>query len=302
MDNPQILIDETPRKKEVLVRSALIFVEGNHTDNKGRSHQFPKEVVTTICNNTNEYIKRGGTVPILYDHNKTAKQVAGSIDEPLILRPVVESDLPNLVNGNRLGYLVGKLGIFSDDVKLKDEDAIRLFANDLARTISPGVDMKTLIIREVSIVPTPAIPGLSMYSTNISDDIADFTSASPYLGVYSLEEAIKEKQSVSSRKKEFIELAELLWDVLLNIRTQFYDTAEMVNLVSENLQQYIAKVLEMFNIDKELVDMYRSTQPNTATTPVGVEASASDTPNVVIGENNTNQNYNADLGNMIYFL
>lgn len=300
MESPQVIIDSTDSKpiKQVkpLIRSALVFVEGEHTDNKGRTHVFSRETVTTICANTNQYIERGGTVPILYDHNKTAKQVAGSVDQPFILREIVEDDLPNLVNGDKLGYLLGRLAIFSNDFKLKDPEAIRLFSNNLARTISPGVDTKNLIIREISIVPTPAIPGLSMYSSEV-EDIAKFTS--PYAGVYSLEEAIKEKQSINSKKKEFLELAELLWDILLNIRTQFYETSEIMNLVSENFEQFIAKVLEMFNLDKDLINLYKDSKE--ITPDQSVVATNRSNPLVVIGEN-TATNYNADIGNIIYFL
>lgn len=291
---PSLVVDETDKYPKVLVRSALVFIEGEHTDNKGRKHVFTADDVRLIVTNTNAHIERGGTVPILYDHDKSAKQVAGSVDQPFILRPITPEDLPNLVNGDKLGYLIGRLGVFTHDFKLKDAEAIRLFANDLTRTISPGIDTKTRIIREISIVPTPAIPGLSMYSTN-TETVAHF--ASPYIGIYSLEEAIKEKQSVSSKKKDFLELAELLWDVLLNVRTQFYETSEMVNLVSENLEQFIAKVLEMFNIDKDLVNLYKN-ESNQHNAPVAATSTSEQMPPVVLSQ----ESYSTDVGNIIYFL
>lgn len=294
-NRPTVIVNETDQNSQVLIRSALVFIEGNHTDNKGRNYSFTVEDVTRIVANTNEYIKRGGTVPILYDHNKSAKQVAGSVDQPFILRQIIPEDLPNLVNGDKLGYLVGRLGVFTKDFKLKDPEAIRLFRADLARTISPGIDTKNYILREISIVPTPAIPGLSMYAAE-TESVAHF--ASPYIGVYSLEEAIKEKQSVSSKKKDFLELAELLWDVLLNVRTQFYETSEMVNLVSENLEQFITKVLEMFNIDKELVNLYKD---NSNPQQAAAEGASNQIPAVVVSDNTAN-NYSSDIGNIVYFL
>lgn len=265
-----VVITEDDTNKQYLIRNALIFVEGDHTDSKVRDHSFPRERVIKIAENTNRVIERGGTIPILYDHQKTARSVVGSIDDPLILKEISKEDINQLVNGNKLNYLIGRLGIFSNSVKLKDPAAIEGFLNDIVRTISPGIDLRVDVIREVSIVATPAIPGLSLFSslphgeikvleskdenckngTEDTDPIADFYIMSPYARTYSLDEALKEKTKLDSKKQEFIETAELLWEVLLNIRTNFYDPNEIVSLSSENLQTFVAKVLSMLGLDE----------------------------------------------------
>lgn len=275
-----VVITEDDTHKQYLIRNALIFVEGDHTDSKIRDHTFPRERVIRIAENTNRVIERGGTIPILYDHQKTARSVVGSIDDPLILKEITRDDITQLVNGNKLNYLIGRLGIFSNSVKLKDPAAIEGFLNDVVRTISPGIDLRVDIIREVSIVATPAIPGLSLFSSvesqtedksneteqiqetkmsqsktdEDSENIANFYMMSPYARTYSLDEALKEKNKLDSKKQEFIETAELLWEVLLNIRTNFYDPNEIVSLSSENLQTFVAKVLSMLGLDEFITD------------------------------------------------
>lgn len=255
-----LVVENEKLNNGYLVRNALIFVEGDHSDSKLRGHNFPRERVIQLVNNTNSLIKRGGTIPVLYDHNKSAKNVVGSIDSELEMRLITKSDLPYLVNGHRLGYLVGKLGVFSNNVVLKHPETIEAFKKGIVRTISPGIDLRTEIIREVSIVATPAIPGLSlfngidMYDPLFYDYFAEFEMPSYTLkGIYSLDEALEEKYKVDSNKKDFLDLCEVLWDVLLNIRSQYYDPNEILQLSSYNLQQFIAKVLEILQLDSMVV-------------------------------------------------
>lgn len=310
-----VVVTENDTSKQYLIRNALIFVEGDHTDSKVRDHSFPRERVIRIAENTNNVIERGGTIPILYDHQKTARSVVGSIDDPLILKEITKEDVSQLVNGKKLGYLVGRLGIFSNSVKLKDPAAIEGFLNDIVRTISPGIDLRVDIIREVSIVATPAIPGLSLFSSTEADneqtnevegdkedtnpEIANFYLMSPYARTYSLDEALKEKSKLDSKKQEFIETAELLWEVLLNIRTNFYDPNEIVNLSSENLQTFVAKVLSMLGLDEFITNNGAAAPPQSQETVAQGEAAQPSTQDQPPAQA---QYESVKVGDLIYFI
>ncbi|RMG06251.1 MAG: hypothetical protein D6735_04225 [Acidobacteria bacterium] len=264
---PAPIVTESSSDKKnpvVLVRRALIFVEGDHTDSRMRGHSFDRERVIKIFNNTNKKLEQGGVIPVILDHDRSAKSVVGSIQKPLVLRQIVEDDLKNLVNGDKLSYLIDKIGIFSDEVILKDQSIIEAFLKDTVRTISPGIDLRGDIIREVSIVATPSIPGLSLYSNvdnnedicyfninNSQGQTGNFMAPYTYGMIYTLNEALAEKKKVDNEKSKFLETAEVLWDILVNIKKAGYDENEALSLIVENLQQFVANVLQILNVSVE---------------------------------------------------
>ena len=51
-----------------LTKQALCFVEGKWEDNKKRPHEFTRERLERIANNTNSFFSSGNNIPLLKDH------------------------------------------------------------------------------------------------------------------------------------------------------------------------------------------------------------------------------------------
>src|SRR5574339_14673 len=69
-----------------LAKKVLVMVEGNHTDSKGRSHEFSAHRVRELVQNTNKYIQRGGQIPWQKDHEKTQDSNIGRLESEQELR------------------------------------------------------------------------------------------------------------------------------------------------------------------------------------------------------------------------
>lgn len=259
-------------EQEGLVRRALLFVEGDHTDSNQRGHQFPEDRVHKLVRNTNAWFESGGFIPLLLDHNKSATAVVGSLDAPLEMKVLTEQDIAPLPNANRLGHLVGRLGVFCNAVSLKAQEAIDCFQKNWVKSVSPGIDLATDTIRELSLVATPAIAGLSLFSAaerglthfaafseTTSGDAKEVATLKrkyemPRTTALSLSDALAQQKVLSDKREEYDELCEMLWQVLENI----YDATPEVlgdmpqeQLLEESIQEFGDQLYQLLEINLE---------------------------------------------------
>jgi hypothetical protein len=144
-----------------ITKSALLLVEGDHRCNKGNGHSFNADYLIEVAENTNKALENGTFIPVLKDHQKTSDAEIGEIVSTLDARVITEDDLPN----KKHKHLIGKMGLFCDGIVLKAKDVVERVKNGLNKTISPGINLAKKQLAELSVTPTPAILGLSMYST-----------------------------------------------------------------------------------------------------------------------------------------
>lgn len=148
-----------------LEKKALVLVEGIHKDNQGVIHEFPPERLLRIVSRTNSAMQEGIEIPLMADHSKQLIGNDGSLKKlgyfvsPFECRVITESDLPN----PRMRNLIGKLGAFSKAKILNKVDEVR---SKLINLLSPGVDLRTERLAEVSAVAFPAIQGPALFAAN----------------------------------------------------------------------------------------------------------------------------------------
>ena len=144
----------------LISKKALIIVEGKHTDNSGKGHVFTPDDIEWFANSTNDFIDSGGRIPWQEDHNKSQKHNIGDLESYIETRVITAEDLPD----PKLRTLVGKVGAFATNLVGKGKDVVEQIKAGRIKTLSPGIDMATGIIREISATPTPAIVGMSVFS------------------------------------------------------------------------------------------------------------------------------------------
>lgn len=144
---------------EAVVKKALVMVEGDHVDSQGRPHKFSAGRIRKIVENTNRLLQMGGRVPWQRDHKKEQSANIGDLEGLLEIKRITESDL----HDPRLSHLVGRLGAFTKNLVAKGADVVEELVAGRIKTLSPGIDIATDTIREISATPTPAIVGLSVF-------------------------------------------------------------------------------------------------------------------------------------------
>lgn len=215
-------------------KKALILVEGNHIDSKKREHNFPVERLFRIAENTNREFERGIRIPVLKDHSKTIDSTVGDLNSAVEVRAISSSDIAN----SRYSNLIGKIGLFASDVLIKSKDVIEKVKEGLISTISPGVDIMTDTIREISLTSTPAIVGMSLFSYD--------TEALTW------DDMEQSKMQMDEVKEEFEDLGEHFLCLIRNIYSAGEDQLgeeSPVNLVNDALQTYFEKVVELLGLD-----------------------------------------------------
>lgn len=188
-----------------VVKKALVMVEGTHIDSNKRKHVFSAERVQRVVENTNRMLASGGRVPWQKDHQKTQDANIGDLEGKLEVRIITERDLPN----PRSRHLIGKVGAFASELVAKGADVVQEVVAGRIKTLSPGIDLVTDTIREISATPTPAIVGLSTFRRASSQSYADFA--------LSMEEAMSEQEDEDALKEEFEELGDKFWVVVSSI-------------------------------------------------------------------------------------
>jgi hypothetical protein len=143
-----------------LQKQALCFAEGTWEDNQKRPHNFTVERLNRIANNTNSFFSSGNNIPLLKDHKKDVANTIGKVEGEWIVRPITEEDIQDERHKN----LIGKMGLFTNNVFVTAKDACEKIVENGLKSISPGLDFVGDVIREISLTPMPAIPGMSLFN------------------------------------------------------------------------------------------------------------------------------------------
>lgn len=207
-------------------KPALLFVSGRHRDNQGRWHEFDERRIQTIAANTNKWFDEGGRIPFQRDHAKTQDCNLGDLEGKVYVERLTSENLPDPKHRN----LIGRLGIFTQDLVAKGTENVKAVANKTIKTLSPGIDPVTETIMEISATPFPAIIGPALFSQEGINDSNNFIlfgavedsapmelpSASRMKKVFSMEEALGREEDNSRLEEEYYELAKALYATLVS--------------------------------------------------------------------------------------
>jgi hypothetical protein len=274
-----------------LAKKALIFVEGTHKDSMGRQHEFPASRVKKFVDNTNSFIRSGGRLPFQKDHKKTQDFNIGDVEGELYTKVITESDLPNV----KYRHLLGKVGVFVDNIVGKGREVCDQIAQGLIKTLSPGLDPMTESFIEVSATPTPAIIGPALFSKegDEMDNLIYFEAMMPEAAEYKGSPSFKEKafsfDELNSKKKSeekieeiYEELSEDLFSILYSIATASEEglAAASINPVESSydaIEYFLSNLENLFGLvgddEEELENRIESPSVGKQQFPVGKTAS-----------------------------
>lgn len=227
-----------PHEEGELVKKALVAVEGTFDDSNGNSHTFSVDRLNTIAAHTNAALNTGNTIPVCQDHSKTVESTVGSVNGFAYVKPVTEADLPN----SKSTHLLGKIGLFLDDVCIKAPAAIQKVAGGIVTSVSMGLnlDPKEHRIMELSLVPIPAIPNMGLFKHKSANFMADSDDSQ----AFTWEDMEADSIAMDELKEEYDDLTDSLWRLISNIYT-----SDAVNITDVNtLKQYVYSALNGYSI------------------------------------------------------
>lgn len=244
-DLPLVPEDMDEEQDSVVVKKALILVEGNHVDSQGRPHRFPADRVIQIAENTNRWFSQGNRIPWLTDHKKTQWDTIGDLDGAVEVRRVTKAD----VKDSRCAHLIGKIGIFADKLVGRGKQVVEKVKDGLISTLSPGLDIALDIIKEVSATPTPAIRGLRIFSRRKNQQEARFA--------LTWEEAEEESMDSDELYEQFMGYAETYWGIAVGI-SQAADEElggqDPQQLQADALQKFMERVSGLVGLDEPEIE------------------------------------------------
>jgi hypothetical protein len=222
-----------------ITKKALVAVEGTFDDSQGNSHTFSPERLNTIADHTNAALEMGSIIPVCQDHNKTVDSTVGTVDGMAYVKPIEQSDLPNA----KSTHLLGKLGLFLEDVHIKTANAVNKVRDGVVTSVSMGLnlDPKEHRIMELSLVPIPAIPNMGLFrhksaSFGMQEDIDS--------QAFTWEDLEQDSLAMDELQDEFDDLTKQLWLILKNIYT-----SDAVNITDVNvLKQYVYSAMNGYSI------------------------------------------------------
>jgi len=155
--NSSLLSQTAIERDGVLVKNAIVAIEGVHRCNQGKKWEFSRQDIQEFGENTNNEILLGRPIALMDNHSKKSEDKLGSLTGMLECREVTEADLPT----PEARGMLGKLAIFSKVAIVKKIDDAK---SGIIKALSPGMDMTRKIIFEVSAVPIPSMPGVGLFS------------------------------------------------------------------------------------------------------------------------------------------
>jgi hypothetical protein len=189
-----------------LVKSGLLYYDGQHKDSKGNPWNVSSDQIYTIVENTNNLLQTAD-IPVFKEHNKTVDNQVGTITTELEAREITTED----ANINpKLKSLVGKVGIFCDNIEVVDEGLIEKIQKGIGKGISIGIDFANNVIRELSFVGLPALAGATVFKSN-TINMANFNTG------ITLDDVIQSKEQLEENREEGHKLLDSLFDVINNI-------------------------------------------------------------------------------------
>jgi hypothetical protein len=250
---------------EALAKAALIFVEGKHKDSMGREHLFDPQRIQKFVQNTNKHLEMGGRLPVQMDHKKTQDFNIGDVESLLYTKVITEDDLPN----KKFRHLIGRVGVFADNVVIKSKKAIEDVKAKIINTLSPGLDPLTESFIEVSATPTPAIIGPALFSQSGTelDNIITFEMMPDKMGTqpqhkgngkaFSFEQLRSVKQNVEKKEEEYEELTEDLFEILCSLYNASEEelaaqqVSNPIEASYEAIEYFLSELEEMFELTED---------------------------------------------------
>lgn len=244
---------------EALAKAALIFVEGKHKDSMGREHLFDAPRIQKFVQNTNKHLEMGGRLPVQMDHKKTQDFNIGDVESLLYTKVITEDDLPN----KKFRHLIGRIGVFADNVVIKSKKAIEDVKARIINTLSPGLDPLTESFIEVSATPTPAIIGPALFSQSGTelDNIITFEMMPDKMDTqkgngkaFSFEQLRSVKQNVEKKEEEYEELTEDLFEILCSLYNASEEelaaqqVSNPIEASYEAIEYFLSELEEMFEL------------------------------------------------------
>lgn len=247
--------------ENTITKRALVMVEGQHTDSAKRKHFFSSDRVAELVENTNALLNSGGRVPWQRDHKKDQDSNIGDLEGLLELRVITLDDVPD---PRLIKKLVGKVGAFATKLVAKGKDVVDQIVAGRISTLSPGIDIATNTIREISATPTPAIIGLRTFRRH--DGSANFA--------LTFEEAEAEQADVNANKKEYQKITDTFWNIVSSIASATEDQLQgqdSIELQYEAVNEMASRLIEMLGLEATENSSVTPTEPQpNAMKPKGI--------------------------------
>lgn len=193
-------ISESPNK---VIKKGLVLIEGTHVDSKKRTHTFSPARIREIVSNSNALFANT-RIPVLMDHKKEQSSVIGDVESQFQCTTINESNFPGADDKG----LTGKLGIFVNQIAIKSGEAIRQLNEGLLNTLSPGIDVVSNAIREISATPNPAIANLKLFKR------AEFES-----DALTFDDLENSDDMLDKIRNQYEDLTNKLWELTETIQT-----------------------------------------------------------------------------------
>jgi hypothetical protein len=193
-------ISESPNK---VIKKGLVLIEGTHVDSKKRTHTFSPARIREIVSNSNALFANN-RIPVLMDHKKEQSSVIGDVESQFQCTTINESNFPGADDKG----LTGKLGIFVNQIAIKSGEAIRQLNEGLLNTLSPGIDVLSNAIREISATPNPAIANLRLFKR------AEFES-----DALTFDDLENSDDMLDKIRNQYEDLTNKLWELTETIQT-----------------------------------------------------------------------------------
>jgi hypothetical protein len=128
----------------------------------------------------------------------------GDVESQFQCTTINESNFPGADDKG----LTGKLGIFVNQIAIKSGEAIRQLNEGLLNTLSPGIDVVSNAIREISATPNPAIANLSLFKR------AEFES-----DALTFDDLENSDDMLDKIRNQYEDLTNKLWELTETIQT-----------------------------------------------------------------------------------
>lgn len=290
------------------IKKGLIFYsttdESPHVDSRKVAHSFPPDRVIKLVENTNKHFETTELgIPVLTEHRKDVNNVVGFIESPLEAKVITEE----YTKGNpKLKHLLGRVGVFVNDVKIKSSEIIEKMNQGLAKSVSAGIDLDSFSIKELSLVALPAIANATLFSYNANQNRKKGNmkrNRKNYLLLpkesnyaLSIDEALNSSQTLEQQREE----AQKVFTAFLEVIESANEIGEeeMASMGIQDPSEVIQSAID--DLGMKLGDMFLGMPPEEAPQPVspvrpGTPTRKFSSPNE-IAMFYTGQGYTAEFG------
>lgn len=237
-----------------LIKEGLLFYSSNPNeplvDSKGNAHTVTAEDIQALANNTNEYLKYTD-IYVFPDHDRDPAKAYGLIsDSGCFEAKEITNDIAT--KHPKLKPLVGRWGLFCNNVKLIEESIVDKVSKGLSKSVSVGADLINKVIKELSITSTPACAGASLFNSNKSN-ITNFNMETQETTAVTLEEALQDDGEKERIEAEAMQLLDTFLDVVDNIASMSdedlgnYQVGSKEELYQAQLETFMMMLDEKIN-------------------------------------------------------